>query len=251
MGKESVKKAISSNKVLTKGQIEAYKKRFASIDASLDPGRSFYYLFDHNNLTYIYVSEGMVEIMGLTGEELNSLDGGYLRFVHEDDLSLFGEKILPNFRKIRSKHLNIIDQLTFQIMGRIRRENGEIVGTLLEYQILEVDEDLKAVLSFGKMTELRFPQSVRGIGVSVYEKVKGKTIQHYDEIFPFGAPKITTRELEILKLIADGKTGKKISEQLYISENTVKNHRQNMLRKLGLKSSSELVRYAIEYGLTK
>lgn len=220
MDKDSFKKAVSSNKALTKGQIEAYKKRFTSIDASLEPGRSFYFLFDHNSLTYPYMSEGIIEIMGLTVEELNSLDDPYLRFFHEDDFPVFGEKIFPNFRKIRSKHLNIIDQLTFQIMGRICNENGELVNTLLEYQTLEVDEDIKAVLSFGKMTELRFPQSVRGIGVSVYEKGKGKTIQHYNEIFPFGVPKI-------------------------------RNHRQNMMKKLGLKSSKELVRYAIEHGLTK
>ncbi len=251
MDKDSFKRTIRSNKVPTKGQIEVYKKRFNSIDASLDPGRSFYYLFDGNSLTYPYISEGIIEVMGLTGEELNSLDEGYLKFFHEDDLPLYEEKIIPSIRKIRSEHLNIFDRLTFQITGRILRGNGELVPTLLEYQILEVDEDFKAVLSFGKITELRLPQIIRGIGVSIYKKVENRTTFIYEQVFPLKPLNITDRELEVLKLIANGETAKKIGELLFISEYTVKNHRQNMMKKLGVKNSQELVSQAIQQGLTK
>ena len=230
MDKESFKKTVSSEKALSANQIEVYKNRFTSIDASLDPGQSFYFLFDHNRLKYPYISEGVEEIIGLTSEELNGLDDPYLRFFHKDDLPVFGNRIFNDFRKIRSENLDKMDRLTFQIMGRIKKESGEIVSTLLEYQTLEVDEDIKPVLSFGKITELRFPPSVRGIGVSVYEKAKGKIIQLYDEIYPFANPHVTERELEVLKLIAEGNTAKNIGDLLFISENTVKNHRQNLMK---------------------
>lgn len=53
--------------------------------------------------------------------------------------------------------------------------------------------------------------------------------------------KFTIRENEILKYIAQGLSSKQIAATLYISENTVANHRRNMLRKKGAKSSAELV----------
>jgi DNA-binding NarL/FixJ family response regulator len=60
---------------------------------------------------------------------------------------------------------------------------------------------------------------------------------------------LTSRELEIVKLIAEGHTGKQIADLLVISEKTVERHRSNVLEKLGLKDRLELTRYAIRRGL--
>ena len=62
---------------------------------------------------------------------------------------------------------------------------------------------------------------------------------------------ITTREREIITQIAKGLTVNEIAELLSISYSTVKNHRHNILSKLNLKNSAELVRYAIIEGLIK
>lgn len=60
---------------------------------------------------------------------------------------------------------------------------------------------------------------------------------------------LTTREREILRLVAQGGTSAEIAAQLVISVRTVDWHRANMLHKLGLRTSAELVRYAIERGM--
>ena len=52
---------------------------------------------------------------------------------------------------------------------------------------------------------------------------------------------LTNREKEILNLIAQGLCSKQIAARLIISENTVSNHRKNMLSKTGTSSSAELV----------
>lgn len=62
-------------------------------------------------------------------------------------------------------------------------------------------------------------------------------------------PRITRREQEILQLIARGMSNKKIAEELYISENTVKNHVRNILEKLQLNSRIEAAMYAVKAGL--
>lgn len=60
---------------------------------------------------------------------------------------------------------------------------------------------------------------------------------------------LTTRELEILQLIVDGKSNKEIANQLNLSANTVAVHRANMMDALGLHKTAELVVYAIRNGL--
>lgn len=58
-------------------------------------------------------------------------------------------------------------------------------------------------------------------------------------------PRLTDRELQVLRLVAKGQNNRDIGAQLYISENTVKNHVRNILEKLHLHSRMEAVVYAV------
>jgi DNA-binding NarL/FixJ family response regulator len=60
---------------------------------------------------------------------------------------------------------------------------------------------------------------------------------------------LTSREQEIMVLMAEGLPSKKIAEKLFISPKTVENHRSNILRKLYLHSTIELIRYAARLGI--
>jgi DNA-binding NarL/FixJ family response regulator len=60
---------------------------------------------------------------------------------------------------------------------------------------------------------------------------------------------LTAREQEILRLLAEGLPTKEIAEKLFISPKTVENHRANIMNKLELHSTIELVRYAAKLGL--
>jgi DNA-binding CsgD family transcriptional regulator len=62
---------------------------------------------------------------------------------------------------------------------------------------------------------------------------------------------LTTREVEVLRLIAAGQTNKEIGETLVISEHTVARHVQNMLAKLGCPSRAALAAFAVEHGLAQ
>jgi DNA-binding NarL/FixJ family response regulator len=60
---------------------------------------------------------------------------------------------------------------------------------------------------------------------------------------------LSKREIEILKLIAEGLGNKEISEKLFISIRTVESHKNHIMQKLGFRSLVEMVRYAIKRGL--
>ena len=57
---------------------------------------------------------------------------------------------------------------------------------------------------------------------------------------------LTAREREVLQLAAEGRTSPEIARRLNISPRTVETHRTNLMRKLGLRTQTDLVKYAIE-----
>ena len=64
------------------------------------------------------------------------------------------------------------------------------------------------------------------------------------------ADPLTDRERQVLKLIAEGHTDRRIGELLFISLRTVQRHRSNIRSKLNLKHTADLVKYAIARGYT-
>ena len=60
---------------------------------------------------------------------------------------------------------------------------------------------------------------------------------------------LTPRELEVLRLVAEGRTNQEIADQLVLSIKTVQTHRANVMEKLGLRDITHLVRFAIRHGL--
>ncbi len=63
--------------------------------------------------------------------------------------------------------------------------------------------------------------------------------------------RLTVREQEVVKLIAEGYSSRQIAQALVISEKTVERHRANVLEKLGMHNRVELTRYAIRRGLVE
>jgi DNA-binding NarL/FixJ family response regulator len=62
---------------------------------------------------------------------------------------------------------------------------------------------------------------------------------------------LTPRELQVVKLIAEGYTSDEIADELVISRKTVDHHRARVLDKLGMRNGAELTRYAVRRGLVE
>lgn len=63
------------------------------------------------------------------------------------------------------------------------------------------------------------------------------------------APRLTRRELEVLRLVADGRSNRQVAEVLWVTEDTVKFHLANVYRKLGVSSRADAARLARSHGL--
>jgi DNA-binding NarL/FixJ family response regulator len=86
-----------------------------------------------------------------------------------------------------------------------------------------------------------YPAATRALAKDLLERVAAGELDEGEALSP--------RELEIVKLIAEGLTSREIAELLVISPNTVERHRANILEKLGLRNRVDLTRYAIRRGL--
>jgi two-component system response regulator NreC len=91
-------------------------------------------------------------------------------------------------------------------------------------------------------------------GVPLDPSVAAKVVKDYvrrvqgEEESP-SSPELTPRELEVLKLIAQGLSNQSVADQLGLSRKTVDVHRANIMRKLDLHTVTELVKYALRRGL--
>jgi len=97
---------------------------------------------------------------------------------------------------------------------------------------------VRTVLGGGRF--LSTPLSERTVAAYA-ESTRGEALDLYDML--------TTREREIFQLSAEGHTSTQIAARLYISPRTVETHRANLLHKLGLRTQTDLVRYAIRRGI--
>jgi DNA-binding NarL/FixJ family response regulator len=81
--------------------------------------------------------------------------------------------------------------------------------------------------------------------VEILKKLPGKETKINDTLYGT----LTAREQEILRVLAEGLSPKEIAQKLFISPKTVENHRANIMNKLDLHGTLELVRYAAKLGL--
>ena len=129
----------------------------------------------------------------------------------------------------------------------------------------ESEEDLLTALKGGArgylVKDMPFPQLVQSIqavadgGAALSPQMAGKLFDvcrqllRHQELLQARKPTLTGREVEVLDLVARGMTSREIGAELFISENTVKNHIRNILDKLGLHSRNEAVLYAVRENL--
>ena len=87
-------------------------------------------------------------------------------------------------------------------------------------------------------------------GSYLYPTAASVVIKDYKELSqddPYD--RLTDREREVLKLISEGYTSRRIAEMLFITQNTVVGHRMKLMAKLNLHNRTEVIRYAVKKGL--
>ena len=125
----------------------------------------------------------------------------------------------------------------FEAMG------GASGGLLEDIPLDEVAEAVRSVHGGQSLINLSTAGKLRSEVATLAKGIGGRAAQHV------AAPKLTDREMEVLKLVARGMNNRDIAKELFISENTVKNHVRNILEKLQIHSRMEAVMIAVRQKL--
>jgi two-component system response regulator NreC len=149
-------------------------------------------------------------------------------------------------------------QATQQIKERIP-EASVLVLTMHRseeyfFQMLEAGAS-GYILKGAETTELmNAVRSVARGGVFIYPTLAQRLVQQFlmqSGVNIHGQVRLTPREKEVLKLIAEGYSNKEIAEHLVVSPSTIHSHRTNLMQKLKLSTRYELVAYARRHGLIR
>lgn len=173
-----------------------------------------------------------------------------------------GEEALDKVEKLKPDILLLDISMPkisgLDVIARIKRAspNTKIiiitVHTADAYIMKALKAGVKGYLVKGNAAEDLLPALRRVVDGKVYlssavssyliDKIQGKEPQEAlkKEI-------LTSREQEILRLVVEGKTAKEIADTLYISPRTVENYKNNLMKKLGLNKTSDLIKYAIKH----
>lgn len=192
-------------------------------------------LNDPQTFELLHVNKGHAEISGFTKEEVREKWEEYIQIVHPYSVSSILE-FLPEFY-----------------------ENGNSNQTIAFVQYVKgmQDADFSPYITFSKPSclpgDLKLWLTVRPCEFDKYSsrmkriiKMDEFKLKHFKKF-----QQLTDREIEILKLLANGHNNPQIADKLYLSRSTVETHRKNLKRKLELKNLRDLMRYAFAFNLVE
>ncbi|MFH6602163.1 response regulator [Maribacter algicola] len=122
---------------------------------------------------------------------------------------------------------------------------------VIAFTMFDQEEAVRQMLDAGAVGYILKNSSLQVVLEAIRTVAGGKTYFDKKIHLPTGEKNrsksvLSSREREILLLIARGKTSHEIADELFIGKSTVDTHRKNMIRKLGLSGAGELLRYALE-----
>jgi DNA-binding NarL/FixJ family response regulator len=185
-----------------------------------------------------------LEVVGEASDGIELLD--VLRQSEPDmvvlDISMPNLRGIEATREIRALHPGV--KILILTMHKNKEYLYHAISEGARGYLLKEDSDLELFSAI---------ETIRKGGVYVTRLLTGELAEDMAHMYKgdkeFPKEPLTTREREILKLIAEGNSNKEIADLLFISIRTVENHRSKIMGKLNLSKTADLVRYAIQRGI--
>lgn len=207
-------------------------------------------IFDLNKKKYVFIHSKLLPLIGLSDKEM--LEGGpqlFYSLIHPEDVPILIEAYYLFIDFISRLEFENRKRIKLMCDFRMKDRNGEYKRFLNQLVPLELDsrgniwlmlilydlyigKDLFSVAQ-RKMFDLQTNEII------FFEKDIGKNKE----------PLLTKREKEVLRLMAKGMPSKKIADELFLSINTVNNHRRKILEKTKTENTAMAIQYGMSFGI--
>lgn len=178
----------------------------------------------------------------------------FFKFYHPEDLNHVFAFVSNVFRMIIDEKAENRKNYNITIYARIQNKQGSYSWNSIQYPALYFDESdnfTYGMILYTNVNHLIKPTAEPTMTVLNFNDLNNQKLIHYTSNNLDGVkmkyPTVSPREKEILLLLSKGRSSKQIADDLNISKNTVDNHRQRLLKKFEVSSSSELVIKAMVY----
>lgn len=252
------KKEYSSH--LNKNSKFGATEQFNRIAQMCAPGDSYYYILNVSDFSLDYIHPNVEKVIGIKHHETSMEKLLSTALPEEMENILKKEKITSEFFY---SHLNQDDYLSYKIMYTYKCTGlkGKLQIMMLQWTPISLSDSGKIQHVFGIHTDISHLGNVTTDWVSFislngkksYLNIKAKNGRFDPKLANIEKKRVidnlTKREKEIVKLMSQGLSAKAISEKLFISFNTTRTHRKNILFKTNCSNTAELMTKYIGEGL--
>ena len=203
------------------------------------------YIIDYNNQEFSYVSSHPLFLCGYKADQVKELGYNYFeKVVQKDDLDMLMEINKKGFEFFYNLPSELRTQCFISYDFRLKHKNGNtfLINHKLTHFYLTERGDMWLALCLINLSVNDKPGNVYiqmlNEPIKYSYSFKSKKFTH------FQAVTISDRERQILELAAQGYSAIDIATKIYIDINTVKYHKRNIFKKLGVKNISEAIYYA-------
>ena len=173
----------------------------------------------------------------------------YIQLIHPDDLPI----VMDSYKRSFKFFLNLPEEerkdYKLILNYRQREKYGKYLNIIVQLVVLELDKNGNIWLELILDDLLPDKISFEGVNRRLINIKSGKICLFKNELEPNKKTILSKREVEVLGLVSKGFASKEIADKLFLSVNTVNNHRQNILEKVNAVNTTEAVTYARNLGL--
>lgn len=225
------------------------ESKFALLDRLAEVENSSVTVLDLYKHKFVYLRAKYADSMGYDISKAMSQGPSYFySLIHPDDIPF----ILDTNRKVYefTKSLPINEKKDYKVIQNFRVRNAKNKYVNFIMQVLPLELDRKGNVWLILMLDDLLPSK------TIFERASRSLINIrngkqylFNSDIDDNKPALSKREIEVLELVSKGFVSKEIADKLYISVNTVNNHRQKILEKINANNSTEAINYAKNLGL--
>ncbi|WP_178988544.1 LuxR C-terminal-related transcriptional regulator [Winogradskyella schleiferi] len=247
----SYKKIFNTDHQYDGKVVMEYIENLKKLDNHTPPLESFILVTNTSKHSYEYIGNDFEKTLGLDRDRmLNEGLNYYLSHYHPQDLPIL-LKVFEDLMIFTMNQLSIEQRqrVVYTWNYRIKNGNNKFKNMYVQQTPIFFDPSGQPIIGYSHNSVVgdNIPKPIIGTCKFLNADNKFETLFHKNYFFESLQQLLTKRELEVVKLLANSRTTKDIALQLFLSVQTVSVHRKNILKKLELKSTSEIIEYCNKY----